>query len=134
MRTKVHDQVNVVDVLEKMDQTHQILMIHRLLYPDFSLQFGFSVVYLALAPRIFGFKVCLRDYLACKLLFIRSNFNDSVTSGEASFAQPLSFYVAFGWAHRNINDQVHRLFLNLMVQTWLIVILRSEYCTNSALV
>ena len=59
MRAQVHDQVDVFKIFEKVQQSDDVLMVHLLLYPHFTLELGLAVPHMALTSRISRRKVRL---------------------------------------------------------------------------
>ena len=57
VRAQIYDQVNVLDIFEKVDQAYQTLMVHGFLDTDLTLQFILSIIDLPLTSRVFRFKV-----------------------------------------------------------------------------
>ena len=104
VRAQVHNQINVVEVLKKVNKPHYLLMPHLLLDAHLPFQFRLAVVYVGLPAGVPRLKVRLGDYLTGELLFIRGDLDDTVTGREATFAQVLGLYVALWRLSRVVND------------------------------
>ena len=120
MRAKVHNQVDVFQVLKKMDQPNEVLMVHRLLNPNFTLQFRFAVIYVGFAARVLGLEIGLRDNLAGILFLVVGDLHYSVAGGKTTLAQPLCLDIAPRWVFRVVYDEVYLLLLDLDVDAWLL--------------
>ena len=104
VRAEVHDQVYILEVLEEVDEPHDLLMPHLLLDPNLPLQLGLAIVNVRLPARVPRLEVRLGDYLASILLFVRRHLDYAVTGCEATFTQILGLDVALRRLLRVIND------------------------------
>ena len=126
MRAEVHDQVDVLEVLEEVDEPHDLLVPHLLLNPNLPLQLGLAIVNVSLPARVPRLEVRFGDYLASILLLVRCHFDYAVTGREATFTQILGLDVALRRLLRVINDQVHLLLLHPQITAWLDLGLRVD--------
>ena len=126
MRAEVHDQVDVLEVLEEVDESHDLFVPHLLLNPNLPLQLGLAIVNVSLPARVPRFEVRFGDDLASILLLVRRHLNNAVTGREATFTQILGLDVALRGLLRVINYKVHLLLLHPQITAWLNLGLRVD--------